>query len=373
MIRDAINIAKFNKKQITISTIIDEYFKDYPLNFLNEGSIEDDKKKICARLKDVDDTSISDEILIILNKDFFDTKIDEISKLKLFDTKTKKQFTRYFYTTIGTPDDKIEFLNLILTTGIWSAKGILSAKSPESLTSAKIQIANNDFIKRITPILLNWKADGLAGASTGKGEAISILYIKDALKAYKGDVNIDGKLIEVKTNTGKGATGGRLMGPGNSWMKATSAHKKMLDIISPYAINGLAQGKGSYNFNTAHFKDWNVILKANPKDSVNILSSVIKTMYPNENISSISKWVKKDIDDDGGISKTFLAGFAEFQFEYYKSIEKFHKILFVGISSNNILMVSSKKEYRQHINNGIIKIGSFDWGFDQNTAFQTGI
>lgn len=342
---------------------------------VNEESIGDLKKQVVKLLGDVDDYETVNDVLTVLYKEQFEEKFTEIASSKGIDGKTMDEFKSYFYNTSGKLEEKLEFLDAVAGEGIWSESAIVSATTPISLSSGKVQLVNNTFISAITEKLKFWKASLGAKSGVGAGEGIFIMYVKGAGKANVGDIQIGGKTWEVKANSKpKGASGGRLLGTTNEWIKPPSVFGTAMNLITDMAAaKGISvnPSKNDFGFLKSTLDNWNKVLKGDKKSSVALLTKIISMMYVNKGVSL--KWIEKNVKKDGTIDESFMDAFLVYQFEYYQKMEGFNGVIFFSMVEGNVCTLTKASEFEKMVKAGRMNYGGFNWQQDRNLAYQVGL
>ena len=370
MIREAIS---YREKMVEYLEVINNSSSITAI--IESGSIQDLRKEVQHLINSVTDYKTIQDIMNILYRESYTELIEKIMKKKGLDTKTMDEFSRYFFSVSGSPEDKNEFLESMLSDGIWDSSSILGASSLTSYTSSSVLIHQSEFTLKMLETLKYWKAPLGAKSGVGKGEGLIIMFAKDGGKAKKGDVEIGGVTVEVKANDKSGASGGRLIGTSNEWIKPPSVYSKMIEILrgalSPTLGMDLPEDPNFYNLTSTKLKGLNKFYSTlGKKKSADILNSVISLMYVHK---PKLKWIESTLDRDGSITDAFLDRFAVFQFQYYQDIEKFDAILFMNNQTDNMIIVKDYKEYAKIISNGIIKYSGFSWKEDRNLAYQVGL
>lgn len=177
------------------------YYKKFK-TFINE-SMDDFKKTIISKIKELEDNEVNkkalDEIEHLLDNIGAGSKIERVQgELKLINdpdvNSSLKLVSKYVLSLEGTPEQRKEMMDLwksdeglvyvdkLLSTGINKISDII--KNYDS----------NPMIKELTNDLSSYAPQG-----TGKCEFMLSAFSKHITKASKGDLQIKGKMIELKT------------------------------------------------------------------------------------------------------------------------------------------------------------------------------
>ena len=383
MIREAfIRMEEESIYQKYIKNILDENFSDYIFDINEEGSsLQKEKDKICTLIKPIEDKDVLSDVQNALRKPYYLGKITEIGNKKDLDEKTMTEFSRYFFTTEGSAEEKTSYLELLSTKGILKGKGIIKSTSIGPLLSPSLMNGDSKFIRAITPRLYSWIAYLGARSGVGAGEGLLSLYVKDAGKASVGDLLISNKKVEVKANKSK-SYGGRLQGTTGAWAGGGSKRKQMLEIIEPFAKGKLVKDKNGYNFGLwsdskgkSKMNNWNNILVGNNIDksynkavAIDILTKVFKLIFTS---ASDFSWLDSALDTDGSMNQNFPKEFGVFQFKYYQNQEGFDSILFMNADNGNFININNPNEYKSALKNNYINLGGgLSWNDDRAIAFQ---
>lgn len=279
--------------------------------------------EIMSLLKSIDDENVKKKVLNYLKKK--DTTEDDKTYKELENILNKK----------GLSSNLIELIFLYATTLYQEDKLLEYVKSPtlkltEEGGNLKNQVKevgfNEKFINKIFTIK---PTEG--GKGIGFGEVPLILFF-DGKKVKIGDVEIDGKIIEVKGNGGRFSTGKGKGREGN----ITSTYEKLKE-------------KYPEEYQTNLFKYIKAILTKYPESQEEI-NDILDNIYPNSDNYKITK----DSESDKDLLVKYIASYVNSQ------------------SSQSYMLISSNGDYKLYTGEKLIeaakKIGEEEIKFYGNVT-----
>jgi hypothetical protein len=193
--------------------------------------------------------------------------------------------------------------------------------------------------------LLNYQAP--TQPVTGKGEAITMLFVQGAKKGKAGDVDINSVVYEIK------GTGARLRGQKgfgttisainalkNGLTKLTNKAGIKVEIPSNFTI-----GKKDYGVINNYAPQLIATGKVNKSDIVKLYADGFKELYQNAPEDTIVDWLNKSILDDGTIVPgtgpgSFFINYFIFALQYYASMEDFNYIVLLNTTNKPVGKIS---------------------------------
>lgn len=264
----------------------------------------------------------------------------------------------------GTFEDKMAFAKEMVTgNGIISLEKLFSPGEKRNLTDLVVT-KHPEIFNSVAPELLNIAGAFSAGGkktNRGKGEFfLALSSPKISLSKEAGDLNINGKLVEIKDNLArlKGRKGyGTTDGAYDSVKRNVAAFlkKNVPNQESPEFTVGLG-AKGTF---------WNGEFRnfcAQNKVSMDLidnflkqeLKTVVKSLYldlPNSDLNAMLGCVKNGVLD----FKEFVPINKIAAFNYYQQSDKFAGILFVNSQTLTCVWCPDAQSFQSSIN--IVKIG----------------
>jgi hypothetical protein len=299
-----------------IKPLLTEDIDDEILNALI-GSNSNTKEKVLKFLKRVGDTTSNESL---------EQKVEAQLKPKL----RQDIIEQVIFTADSKQYDILEEIHEYLKNPKVSYDDLLNNDNLNSLFSNTG--FSDDFINKMISI------KGSAQPAVGKGEVAIILFVKDAVKASKGDVLINGKEIEVKGSVAK------VVG------KDIEVGSK--DFI--LAIPEFQNFSNKYKDNIVQNGGWLVRLYSgysnvnNKQEYINDVISILQIIYPT--VKNI-KLESSDFSALNNLSKK-IALFTSLDYLQDKDL------LFINTSNNDYIYIKGYDDFASKVKDGTLSVGN---------------
>ena len=307
------------------------------------------KAKLIKMIEKISDPIELDTIYSLAMKDVVLDKCREyyISKLGSTGKGQDRWFANLILNTKSTFEEKEEFLeHLIQHNGLFDGNALLGKKtgSFDSLIQTK-----NTVYQQIKTELLKHRGQLGFGPDQGPMEMFLVLFGSGISLASKGDLDVNGKIVELKASQkskGGGVVGGRPVAT-SGYGTPAGVKKYFYDKLAELGASEEFLEERSFNLNPKGFVNINKVLADNgvkPAQTKELIDVIFTGLYPNMDSSLISK-IYASINSDGTIDPAkFFKLHSVVQITYYKDIEGFDYLLIANSDSTNYVLISDEKD-----------------------------
>lgn len=258
-------------------------------------------------------------------------------------------------------DDKEKFLDeLINNEGLFNGNKLLSTQigSFNSLIQSNNPVYNE--IKE--PLLVHQGQLGF-GPNQGPMEMFLTLLGKGVSFAQKGDLDVNGKILELKASKkskGGSVVGGRPVGT-SGYGNPAALKDRVYDKLRSFGVSEETLEEGSVNLNPKGLKNINdAILQNNvkPENTKELLSLIFNGLLTKLEENTLSR-IYKSIESDGTINiHEFFKQQAVIQFIYYKEIEGYDYIMIANSDSTNYVLIDDEQDAEELYDKGAYKLSA---------------
>lgn len=309
------------------------------------------KMKLIKMIEKISDPIELDTIYSLAMKDVILDRCREFYIHK-FGTTGKGQdrwFANLILNTKTTFEEKEEFLDLILKNdGLFNGNALLSKKTGSFDSLIAI---NSPVYQQIKTDILKHRGQLGFGPDQGPMEIFLVLFGSGISLATKGDLDVNGQIVELKASqkSKSGVVGGRPVGT-SGYGTPAGVKKYFYEKLEDLGANPEELETMSLNLNPKGFVNINKILLDNsvkPSQTRELLDVIFKGLYTNMDSSLISK-IYPSINKDGTIDPSkFFKLHSIIQIIYYKEIEGFDHLLIANSDSTNYVLISDEKDAEQ--------------------------
>jgi len=283
-------------------------------------------------------------------------------------------------TNTGISFDEIEsFLQTIITDGgTWDGRMLLNKTKSTFCLYPDDTPAHNTMCRAIAREL---KGSLGYGADQGPGEIMMILTGKYLNLAVKGDIQLNGKSIEVKATTTNHKTGsrsgGRMVSNSDGYGSVTDIRRELLGYLTSCGITcdtldqfgwpdrSTRTQMGGLNLNLSGLSNLsnifidNKITRSQAQEYFEIMSRGLYSYVDDKSIQNLVTSVKQN---SGFHSHTMLTKINMMAFDYYKQQAGFDRLVLFNVETGITYLMGHSRDLKHGIIENIVKFGSgVDW------------
>ena len=294
-------------------------------------------------------------ILSLLNHDELSNEVDILLEQKnLVTLEVKRGVDNLIAETPGLVSSKLAFLKEVHKKGIINEERLIDngkLQNLDELVKTKYPSLYNGMKNEI----VNWEPQ-ISSSNIGKGELFFFLFGKNIKQCEVGDLDVNGKEIELKAK--------------NSRMLATRGYSTPPVVYKDFFFKELKKkavnvkhDKNFYNLNKKGIQNLSDVYKeiSDVEWCRNHLKYTFKHLYFQSSTRLIDKFVKNVVDKKGGLEvENFVSEFYGFQYDYYKQVANHKGILFLNPKNMNTMYVKNSKTLKDNLHN-FTTATSFSW------------
>lgn len=309
------------------------------------------KEKLYKMIEKINDPIELDSIYSIVKKDVLVEKCRQyyINKFGSTGRGQDRWFANLILNTKSTFEEKEDFIDgLIQNDGLFDGGRLLQQKEG---SFDQIIGSTSSIYDQIKNEILKHRGQLGFGPDQGPMEIFLCLFGEGIGLATKGDLNIKGKIVELKASSkssgGKGGVvGGRPVAT-SGYGTPAGVKQTFLNKLVEFGADKETIDTIPVNLNPKGFENINKILSDNgvkPKQTRELIDIIFKGLYPNMSDAYISK-MYKSITPDGRIDVAqFMKIHAIVQIMYYKDIEGFDYLLIANSDSTNYVLIADERD-----------------------------
>tara|TARA_R110000868_G_scaffold288171_1_gene548505 strand:- start:2 stop:1117 length:1116 start_codon:yes stop_codon:yes gene_type:complete len=323
---------------------------------INESSVTDLKSKILNLISSINHIEELQPIFNMLYKTKIETSVEEFLNTKGIGTRKNISWLtdKILFGSNADIQEKIDFVNNLMDSKNLIPYSLI-LKSDIIKADKIAKVMNSQVFQDIKQSVMDWKTvDGFGSAEVGKGEAYFILFGDKITKGKSGDLDVNGKEIEIK------GAGGRPRGQ-KGYNSPVGALQFMLSKFPNF-------NPKTDTFAGSKLKNLSKVLSDSSytdKELYTIMTHAFSLMYNNTSIYKpmAKKWMSKILNgrvlsDDAHHYLTAL------QLDYYKTVEGYYSTMFVNPVTFNAINIKDGEVYIK--NKTKFKISSFTWNGNES-------
>ena len=171
--------------------------------------------------------------------------------------------------------------------------------------------------------------------ATGKAEAFMCLFVKGAKKGKTGDIEVDGRVFEIK------GSGARVQGSSAGFGSSTAARRRFISelqvLFKKVKIQAPNLEEARFDITPVYdgdINDFAPILtstyKISKEDIVNVYASGLKEIYERADFASLKAWLRRSLNKDGTMNEIFKQEYFLYGVRYYAEREGFDYLVTIG-------------------------------------------
>lgn len=320
------------------------------------------KAKLYKMIEKIEDPIELDTIYSLLQKDVIleNCKMIYLKKFGSTGRNQDKWFANLILNTKTNFEEKETFLaELLKNNGLFAGVDVL--RSNIGSFDSLVKTTNSVYMQIKSEVLKHRGQLGF-GPDQGPMEIYLVLFGDNVSLATKGDLEIAGKIVEVKASqkSGSGVVGGRPVAT-SGYGTPAGLKDRFYDMLRKLGATDEFLEVNSVNLNPKGFNNINQIIKDNsvkPQQTRELIDLIFNGLYTKMDQSLISR-MYKSVNGDGTLDiAKFLRELAVVQVAYYKEIEGFDSIMIANSDSTNYVLISDDNDAATLYDSGKYKLSA---------------
>lgn len=293
------------------------------------------KKIMSLDVNKPEESAEIDRIATYVNRETLGDVIARTLLTKSLPVSLTRTIRGWFIDGEGTPEEKMQFVELMRTRGYIKTNALMSAEPNNFNNIRKFDSRVYDSVK---DYFMQYEGS-IGGVGIGKGELYCIFFAAGVTKGAPGDIIVGGNETEVKAvksrflaTTGYGST--------------SSFFKTYRDMLQELVPTTLPTDRNWFNWNYKGLHSLNDIFvkSGNPQACKDIIDKTLAALYVDSTPDQRSRVVDVISDDCSFDVNAFLNAWLLMQFDYYKSIDGFDGILFINPGNFNFVYIEDSMQ-----------------------------